>query len=130
MSRDYNIIWIQVTCIYTCMYIHVHLYMYNIMVTCTCRLIIQCIAYMYMCFVFIMHVYIIIMFVLQIELVSQDRKWLGPLKIGLTSCNPSLLPSLPSLSTQLPTNTWIMSGTTIIIPQRVYFQGELWSQLL
>ena len=53
------------------------------------------------------------MFVLQIELVSQDRKWLGPLKIGLTSCNPSLLPSLPSLSTQLPANTWIMSGTTI-----------------
>ena len=64
--------------------------------------------------------YACIVFAGQIELVNQENKWSGPLKIGLTSCDPSLLPSLPSLSTQLPANTWIMSGTTIFHNGRIF----------
>ena len=50
----------------------------------------------------------------QVELLKRTKNWQGLLRIGLTTCNPSSFSVIPQVSTQLPQETWIVNGCSVL----------------
>ena len=51
---------------------------------------------------------------LQVQLESMTEMWAGSLEVGVTSHDPATI-VLPPTMTSMPTETWMLSGTSVII---------------
>ena len=55
-----------------------------------------------------------VMFVFQVEIQGITELWAGSIEVGVTSHNPDDI-VLPPTMTSMPTGTWMLSGTSIIV---------------
>jgi len=50
----------------------------------------------------------------QVEVMKSARRWQGVLRIGVTTCDPANFTVIPQASTQLPPDTWVVSGSSVL----------------
>lgn len=55
-----------------------------------------------------------VMFIFQVEIQGITELWAGSIEVGVTSHNPDDI-VLPPTMTSMPTGTWMLSGTSIIV---------------